>query len=61
METVRFWYTFEDKSGENSTSDVEISLSKEEGGVHRDEVCDAFVRFLEAAGFSTAGLEDLRN
>ena len=60
METIRFWYTFEDESGKTSNSDIDISLSKE-GGVHRDEVCDAYVRFLVVVGFSTAGLEDLRN
>ena len=60
METIRFWYTFEDESGKTSNSDIDISLSKE-GGVNRNEVCDAIVRFLVVVGFSTAGLEDLRN
>ena len=62
METVRFWYTFENKNGEPSNSDIDIDISvSREGGVRRDEVCDAFVKFLDAIGFSTAGLEDLRN
>ena len=60
METVHFWYTFEDENGEISNSDIDISVSRKDG-VRRDEICDAFVRFLEAAGFSTDDLEDLRN
>ena len=55
MEAVHFWYTFEDENGEISNS-----VSRKDG-VRRDEICDAFVRFLETAGFSTEDLEDLRN
>lgn len=60
METVRFWYTFEDEDKDISNSDIDIAVSRE-GGVRRDEICDAFVRFLAVVGFSTEGLEDLRN
>ncbi len=58
METVRFWYTFEGKDQEMSNTDVEISLSHEDG-IKREEICEAFVRFLAAAGFFTGGLAEM--
>lgn len=57
METIRFWYTFEDEDGDMPKTDVDISI--EGDGLHRDEVCEAFERFLTAAGYSTAGLSEM--
>ena len=57
METVRFWYTFEDKNGEMSTHDVDISVSNE-GGVSLGDVCEAFARFVKAAGFCAENLAE---
>lgn len=55
METIRFWYTFEDENKEMADTDVEISVSKADG-VHLQDVCDSFVSFLRAVGYSTDGL-----
>ena len=60
METIRFWYTFEDETGQVSNSDITIELSSKKG-INKDKICDAFVRFLEVVGYSTAGLENLRD
>ena len=57
METIRFWYTFEDKDGHMPVSDVEISVSSE-AGVNLGEVCEAFEHFLEAAGFCAENLSE---
>lgn len=55
MENIRFMYEFEDETGgiPNQHVDMEISC---ESGVFRNDVCDTFVKFLAAAGFSTNNL-----
>lgn len=58
METIRFWYTFKDPDKEMSNTDVGISLSHEES-INREEICEAFVKFLSAVGFSTDGLAEM--
>jgi len=57
METIRFWYTFEDedKDSEIPTEDVEITISNE-SGIKLPDVCDAFARFIESIGYSTENL-----
>lgn len=55
METIRFWYTFEDENKEMADTDIEISVSKV-NGIHLQDVCESFVMFLRAAGYSTDGL-----
>ena len=55
METIRFWYTFEDEDNEMPTEDVEITIS-DEAGVKLPDVCDAFARFIESIGYSTENL-----
>lgn len=57
METIRFWYTFENKDGDMPVNDVEISVSSEAGVSLRD-VCEAFVHFINAAGYSPARLSE---
>lgn len=57
METIRFWYTFDDEDGDMSTSDIEVSLSNEDG-VNLGEVCEAFEHFLSAAGFCAENLSE---
>ena len=55
METIRFWYTFEDENKEMADTDVEISVSKVDG-IYLQDVCENFVMFLRAVGYSTDGL-----
>ena len=59
METIRFWYTFEDKDKDSNmpVTDVDISVSSE-AGVGLGDVCEAFVHFIEAAGYSSANLSE---
>lgn len=57
METIRFWYTFEDKDGDMPVSDVDVSVSSG-AGVGLGDVCEAFARFIEAAGYSSANLSE---
>jgi len=51
METVRFWYTFEDKEGDIPTHDTDLSISREHG-LMADDVCETFLTFMVAAGYS---------
>ena len=55
METIIFWYTFEDENKEMADTDVEISVSKVDG-IYLQDVCENFVMFLRAVGYSTDGL-----
>ena len=57
METIRFWYTFDDEDGSMPVSDVEISVSSEDG-VNLGDVCEAFAHFIAAAGYSPANLSE---
>ena len=55
MERISFWYDFEDNDNKVSNNSIQVSVENE-NGVPRDEVCEAFIRFLASAGFSTEGL-----
>lgn len=55
METIRFWYTFEDEDGEIPTEDVEMTIS-DEAGIRLPDVCDVFARFIASIGYSTDNL-----
>ena len=58
MERVTLRYEFEDENGEISRTDVEVEVSNK-GSLPRDEVCEAFAKFLEAAGWSSHGLNEM--
>ncbi len=51
METVRFWYTFEDETGDMPTHDTDMSIRRE-SGLMVDDVCETFLTFMVAAGYS---------
>jgi len=53
MESIKFWYNFTDETKEMSDIDIDMSVSNE-NGVHLGEVCETFIKFLEAIGFSPA-------
>ena len=55
MEKVGFWYSFEDEDGDISNHNVDMEISNEHG-VGRDDVCETFVNFLAAAGYSVDNL-----
>lgn len=58
MERISFWYDFEDKDDKVSKDSIQVSIENEDN-VSRDEVCEAFTKFLASAGFSTEGLSKL--
>ena len=58
MERVNFRYEFEDENGEVSGTNIEVEVSNH-GGLPRDEVCEAFAKFLDAAGWSSHGLNEM--
>lgn len=58
MERISFWYEFEDEDGNVSGNDIHFDVENE-NGIPRDEVCEAFTRFLASVGFSTDGLSKL--
>lgn len=58
MERISFWYEFNDEDGHVSGNDIHFDIENE-SGVQRDEICEAFARFLASAGFSTEGLSEL--
>lgn len=51
METIRFWYTFEDEEGQFPVQDTDISISCR-NGLKVDDVCQTFLTFITAAGYS---------
>lgn len=53
MESIKFWYTFTDEDKEMSDLDFDMTVSKEDG-VNLEDVCETFIRFLEAVGYSPA-------
>ena len=58
MERISFWYEFSDEDGNVSEQDIHFDVENE-NGIPRDEVCEAFTRFLASVGFSTEGLSKL--
>ncbi len=55
MENIRFVYEFEDETGGIPNQKVDMGIGCE-SGVFRNDVCETFVKFLAAAGFSTSNL-----
>lgn len=53
MESVKFWYTFTDETGDQANLDYDLGISKEDG-VSLEDVCETFIKFLELMGFSPA-------
>ena len=58
MERISFWYEFEDEDKHVSGNDIHFDVENE-NNIPRDEVCEAFTRFLTSIGFSTEGLSKL--
>lgn len=58
MERVNFRYEFEDENCAISGTNIEVEVSNR-GGLSRDEVCEAFAKFLDAAGWSSHGLNEM--
>ena len=58
MERISFWYEFNDEDGHVSGNEIHFDIENE-NGVQRDEICEAFARFLASTGFSTEGLSEL--
>lgn len=54
MESIKFWYTFTDEKKEMADLDFDMSVSREENGVKLEDVCETFIKFLEAIGYSPA-------
>ena len=53
MESIKFWYNFTDEKKELSDLDFDLSVSNE-NGIHLEDVCETFIRFLETVGYSPA-------
>lgn len=53
MESIKFWYTFTDEKKEMSDFDFDLSVSNE-NGIHLEDVCETFIKFLEVVGYSPA-------
>lgn len=51
MESIKFWYTFTDENKNMADLDFDMTVSKEDG-VNLEEVCETFIKFLEAVGYS---------
>jgi len=51
MESIKFWYTFTDETHKGSDFDFDLSVSNEDG-VHLEDVCETFIKFLEVIGYS---------
>ena len=58
MERISFWYEFNDEDGQVSGNDIHFDVENKDC-IPRDEVCEAFTRFLASIGFSTEGLSEL--
>lgn len=52
MESIKFWYTFTDEKGDMPNLEVDMTVENEYG-VHLQDVCETFGRFLTSVGFST--------
>lgn len=53
MESIKFWYTFTDEKKEMADLDFDMTVSRE-NGVKLEDVCETFIKFLEAIGYSPA-------
>lgn len=56
MQRISFWYEFNDEDNHVSRNEIHFDVENEKNGILRDEVCEAFTRFLASIGFSTEGL-----
>lgn len=52
MKKVSFWYEFDDEDGKVSDYEIHFEIENKDS-ILLEEVCEAFTRFLAAAGFST--------
>ena len=57
MESIKFWYNFTDEKKEMSDVDFDLSVSNE-SGIPLEDVCETFIKFLEAVGYSPARARD---
>ncbi len=53
MESIKFWYTFTDENKKMADLDFDMTVSKEDG-VNLEDVCETFIKFLEAVRYSPA-------
>ena len=58
MKRISFWYEFDDEDGEVSDYEIHFEIENKNDSISLDEVCEAFTRFLAAAGFSTDKLSE---
>ena len=59
MEKIKFTYKFEEK--EFPTKNVKVVCDGDEAGLNTSDVCEAFVDFMESAGFSIDNIYDYFN
>lgn len=57
MKKISFWYEFDDEDGKVSDYEIHFEIENKDH-IILNEVCEAFTRFLAAAGFSTNGLSE---
>ena len=53
MESIKFWYNFTDEKKKMSDTDIDLSVSNEDG-ILLEDVCETFIKFLQAVGYSPA-------
>jgi hypothetical protein len=51
MESIKFWYNFTDEKKQMPDFDFDLSVS-DENGVHLEDVCETFIKFLKVIGYS---------
>lgn len=57
MKKISFWYEFDDEDGKVSDYEIHFEIENKDS-ILLEEVCEAFTRFLAAAGFSTGKLSE---